>query len=171
MAPGSARAYVRPMDEDTSRAPLGPAIARRAARRWRVHLGLIASFVVSIVVLVPGMPGYGSFAPHEAVGLAFFALLTLHLAQRRRAIRSLVRRASAVRVQLSGDAFLAASALSTLASGIVDWRLGHPFEIPFLASAPVIISFWHRLSVLLLLIALVRHVLHRRRRLRTSRIE
>ena len=65
--------------------------ARRALLRWLVHLGLIATVVVSLV-----------FEPlvltiHIAVGLVFVVLVGLHLAQRRRVSARLLSRLARVR--------------------------------------------------------------------------
>jgi len=72
--------------------PPAPGSERRVLSRWLVHLGLIATLVVSLMFepLV--------LAIHIAVGLVFAVLAGLHLAQRRRVSASLLARLARVRV-------------------------------------------------------------------------
>jgi hypothetical protein len=128
--------------------------------RWWVHLGLIATTAVSMV-----------FEPmvltiHIAVGLAFAALVAVHIYQRRRVSVSLTRQLFRPRsvAQPSGrlavaDALLAALTLGMLVSGFWDWAIGHPTRIR-----------WHALTGVVLLVYLCVHTVNRRHRLRYSQV-
>jgi hypothetical protein len=130
-----------------------------AVTRWLVHLGLIVTVSVSLV-----------FEPvltiHILVGLVFVALVVAHLLQRRRVSATLARRLLRVRgwtlpagrLALS-DALLTALTVVMLASGLWDWRIGHPTKIR-----------WHAISGFVLAGYLLVHTLRRRARLRASGI-
>jgi len=136
------------------------ATARRALYRWLVHLGLIATVIVSLI-----------FEPlvltiHIVVGLVFAALVGVHLAQRRhvstnlaaRLIRVAALRRPAGRLALA-DALLTAVTLAMLASGFWDWFAGHPTRIR-----------WHALTGVGLAVLLVVHTIRRWSRLRRSKV-
>ncbi len=136
------------------------AAARRALYRWLVHLGLMATVVVSLI-----------FEPlvltiHIVVGLAFVALVGAHLAQRRQVSANLAARLARVtalwrpagRLALA-DAVLAVVTLAMLASGFWDWFAGHPTRIR-----------WHALTGVALAILLAIHTVRRWSRLRRSRV-
>lgn len=129
--------------------------SHRTARRTAVHLLLVAAVLASLVV-EPVL-----FA-HIAFGLVFTGLVVMHLAQRRRTVRSLLQRLRRVPRTRSGrmalsDVWLALLTVAMVASGIVDWALGHPTRIR-----------WHAITGVLLAVALLVHTLRRRRRLRGS---
>jgi hypothetical protein len=130
-------------------------------RRWWVHVGLIASFAVSVLVILARM-GVGL---HILAGLGFTGLVGAHLIQRRRTLRSLAAsptwRTRRGRLALS-DAVLVFLALNVVLSGVADW-----------ASAQVIMVGrlnWHTTSSVLLVVYVVVHVVRRRARLRHSQI-
>jgi hypothetical protein len=144
-----------------ARQPAGQAsAASRALYRWLVHLGLIATVVVSLI-----------FEPlvltiHIVVGLVFAVLVGAHLLQRRRVSVNLAARL--VRVMGLGrragrlalaDALLAAVTLAMLASGFWDWFTGHPTRIR-----------WHALTGVALAVLLAVHTIRRRSRLRRSQV-
>lgn len=136
-----------------SRRPVGE------AARWFVHLGLIVTASVSLVFETV-------LTIHILVGLVFVALVTAHLGQRRRVSAALLRRLRRVREwgrpagRLAvADALLLALTIGMLASGLWDWRLGHPTRIR-----------WHALSGFALAGFLVVHTVRRRLRVRASGI-
>lgn len=129
--------------------------------RWLVHLGLIATVIVSLVFepLV--------LALHIALGLAFAVLAGAHLVQRRRVSARLLARLSrpgrsltrpAGRLALA-DALLAVTTAGMLASGSWDWSAGHPTRIR-----------WHAITGVVLAVLLVVHTARRRSRLRRSKV-
>lgn len=132
---------------------------RTATLRWWVHLGLMASVIVSL-----------SFefilTVHIVVGLIFVALVIGHLVQRRKISGKLARRLTRFttsqgrlgRMAIS-DALLALLTLAMLGSGFVDVALGHPTQIR-----------WHALLGVALTVYLVVHSLRRRNRLKSSAI-
>jgi protein-S-isoprenylcysteine O-methyltransferase Ste14 len=123
-----------------------------------VHLGLLATAIVSLV-----------FEPvltiHVLLGLAFVALVVVHLGQRRRVSRTLLARFARPR-QLPNkggrlalaDAFLALLTLAMLASGLWDW-LAEPTRIR-----------WHAITGVLLAGLVGVHTLRRWRRFGRSRV-
>ena len=140
--------------------PPAPGSERRVLSRWLVHLGLIATLVVSLMFepLV--------LAIHIAVGLAFAVLAGLHLAQRRRVSARLLARLARVRVlaRPSGrlalaDLLLAVITAGMLASGFWDWFAEHPTKIR-----------WHAITGVVLAILLAVHTIRRRSRLRRSAV-
>src|SRR6516162_2080853 len=140
--------------------PPAPGSERRVLSRWLVHLGLIATLVVSLMFepLV--------LAIHIAVGLVFALLAGLHLAQRRRVSASLLARLARVRMLARpagrlalADLLLAVITAGMLVSGFWDWSAGHPTKIR-----------WHAITGVVLAILLVVHTIRRRSRLRRSAV-
>jgi hypothetical protein len=136
--------------------PRGP---RGAGLRWLVHLGLIATAAISLVFETV-------LTIHILLGLVFVVLVVAHLLQRRRVSAALVGRLLRVRgwVRPAGrlalaDSLLTALTIGMLASGLWDWRIGHPTRIR-----------WHALSGFALAGYLLVHTLRRRARLRASGI-
>ena len=134
--------------------------ARTSASRWWVHLGLIATAVVSL-----------AFEPiltiHIAVGLVFVGLVVGHLLQRRRTASKLARRLLRVRTlhrpggrRAVADSFLAAVTVAMLVSGFWDWSLGHPTRMR-----------WHAVTGVVLGGVLLGHTVRRRSRLRSSNVD
>lgn len=113
-------------------------------------------------------------AIHTDVGLAFSALVLVHLFQRRRTLarwaaqlaRGRARTGRIARL-VSSDAILALIALNVLVSGIVDWGRGQPTPLPL----PKPFGRWHLLSGAVLVVYLLVHLWHRRGRLRRSTIQ
>jgi hypothetical protein len=132
---------------------------RRAAARLAVHLGLIATVVVSLV-----------FEPeltlHIVIGFVFVGLVLAHLVQRKRVTSSLAARLfrgrgllrPAGRLALS-DALLVALTLAMLGSGLWDWLTGHPTRIR-----------WHAITGVVLTGYLIVHTVRRRHRLASSHV-
>lgn len=139
-------------------------------RRWQVHLGLIVSFGVALFFVIARV-GVGL---HIVAGLCFAALVGVHLAQRRRAVRSLAGslvetpfwRKPRGRMAVA-DSVLAFLAVNVVLSGIVDWASPRPVMVRLPGLTPL---NWHTTTSLLLLVYLVAHVARRRARLRHSRI-
>ena len=133
---------------------------RAAGRRWWVHLGLIASGIVSML-----------FEPtalliHIVVGLVFAGLVGIHVTQRRQVSVRLLRQLGRVRTlhrprgRLAvTDTLLGALTVGMLVSGFWDWYAGHPTRIR-----------WHALTGFVLVAFLVVHTLNRQNRLRSSHI-
>lgn len=144
----------------TSRSP-GRTGVPGALARWLVHLGLVATTIVSLV-FEPLI-----LAIHIAVGLAFAVLAIAHLVQRRRVSARLLARLSRPGRTLAGpagrlalaDALLAALAAGMLASGFWDWLAGHPTRIR-----------WHAITGVVLAILLLIHTARRWSRLRRSKV-
>jgi hypothetical protein len=80
--------------------------ARRSLSRWAVHLGLLASAAAALGTLYLL---HVRIAIHTDVGLAFVALVVVHLAQRPRALARIAARAVQART-------IAASPLRTCCS-------------------------------------------------------
>jgi hypothetical protein len=139
-------------------------------RRWAVHLGLLASVVVSLLVLVGRM----GVSLHIVAGLCFAGLVGAHLAQRWRTLRTLSGdlvdlprwRTSRGRLALA-DGVLVFLAGNVVLSGIADWLSPQPVMVGIAGLAPL---NWHTTTSLLLVVYLAVHVLRRRGRLRHSRV-
>ena len=130
-----------------------------AVTRWLVHLGLITTVAVSLVFETV-------LTIHIVLGLAFVALVVAHLLQRRRVSARLAWRLLRVREWAMpagrlavSDALLAVLTIGMLASGLWDWRIGHPTRIR-----------WHAISGFVLAGYLLVHTLRRSARLRKSRV-
>ncbi len=143
---------------------------RYGSRRWWVHIGLLASFVASVLVVMARM-GVGL---HILAGLCFAALIGAHLTQRRRTLQALTGGllqpstwpTPRGRLALS-DGVLAFLALNVVVSGIADWLSPRPVMIGLPRTAAL---NWHTTASLLLIVYLIVHVVRRRSRLRHSRI-
>jgi hypothetical protein len=134
-------------------------LSRGARARWLVHLGLIVTAAISLVFETV-------LTVHILVGLMFVVLVAAHLTQRRRVSATLAGRLLRIRgwVRPAGrlalaDALLTAVTIGMLASGLWDWRIGHPTRIR-----------WHALSGFALAGYLLVHTVRRRARLRASGI-
>ena len=144
--------------------------SRRVLARGLVHLGLFlttAGALATLTIL------YIRNAVHADLGLAFVALVIVHLIQRRRTVAQMISQLARVgsftqrRLRLAGsDLFLAFVTLNVLVSGVMDWSRGQPIEIPL----PRPFGRWHLLSGFVLVVDLIFHVARRRRRLRRSTI-
>ncbi len=144
--------------------------AWRARSRFAVHLGLLCSAAAALGTL---QLLHVRVAYHADVGLAFVGLVLVHLIQRRhtlaRMARGIVRARTlaerTIRLVVS-DGLLFIITVNVLVSGIVDWSRGAPTRVPL----PKPFYRWHLDSGLVLVVYLVVHVWHRRRRLRRSTI-
>lgn len=153
----------------------GPPRARRhtawrARWRWLVHLGLLV-FLASALGTLQLL--HIRVAIHADVGLAFAALVVVHLAQRRhriaRMFAQLVRPRPRVERELrlfASDATLTFISINVVVSGILDWGRGAPLLLPL----PQPLERWHLLSSALLVVYIAVHVSRRWKRLRRSTI-
>jgi hypothetical protein len=153
--------------------PIAPASAPRTTRvlertRLFVHLALIATFGLALYAVYDD---HGSLTLHLALGISFFALVVLHLLQRRKTVRRLastLKRAGTwvkPRGRLAwSDAALIFVTLNVLASGSFDLATGNKTPLPVVAIS------WHVLSSVALLGYLIVHVVRRRSRLSHSHV-
>ena len=135
-----------------------------------VHFGLLlttAGALATLTIL------YIRNAIHADIGLVFVGLVVVHLAQRRRTVARMMSQLARARsfaerrVRLAAsDLILAFITLNVLVSGVLDWGRGEPIQLPL----PRPFDRWHLLSSVVLVIYLVVHVWHRRKRLRKSTI-
>jgi hypothetical protein len=142
--------------------------------RFAVHLLLLATFAASLATVTLITEGW----PHLVVGLAFVALVGLHVLQRRHTVARLFGNLGHVRTWFRrrgrlawSDVVLAVLTLNVLASGIYDLASGNQvildprsIEIPFRDIG------WHVASALVLLVYLCVHVARRWGRIRRSAI-
>jgi hypothetical protein len=140
--------------------------------RWLVHLLLLASFAASLATVTLITEG----TLHLVMGLAFVALVVVHVAQRRHTVMRLLgnlgraRSWAARRGRLAwSDTLLALLTVNVLVSGIWDLLSGtqvilHPRSV----GIPFRNIGWHVLSALVLLASLCVHVARRSGRLRRS---
>ncbi len=143
----------------------------RTRSRWLVHLGLLACAAAALGTL---QLLHIRNAIHADVGLAFAALVIVHLTQRRHRIAGMFSRLWGFRRRvlrelrlLASDAILAFLTVNVVVSGILDWGRGAPLLLPLLPSP---FARWHLLSSAVLVVYLVIHVSRRWRRLRRSTI-
>jgi hypothetical protein len=148
-----------------------PRTAWRARSRWLVHLGLLAMAAAALGTL---QLLHIHNAIHADVGLAFAALVIVHLMQRRHRIARMLAQLGRVRRRavrelrlLASDAILAFVTVNVVVSGILDWNRGEPLLLPVL---PAPFDRWHLLSSVVLIVYLIVHVSRRWRRLRRSTI-
>lgn len=155
---------------------VGPGDGRPAEQRWLVHLGLLVTFAAALgsFALLSG-----SMTVHVALGLAFAALVAVHLGQRRRTTARLARQLARLRslVRPAGrlalaDIVLGLLVVNVVVSGTVDLVRGRKTSLPVEALTGLHVPFlgWHAFSVVLLLGDLAVHVGRRRRRLRASTV-
>jgi hypothetical protein len=142
--------------------------------RFAVHLCLLAAFAASLATVTLIQEGL----PHLMVGLAFVALVGLHLAQRRHTVAQLLgnlRRASTSfrpRGRLAwSDLVLALLTVKVLVSGTYDLLSGNQVILqPRDIGIPFRDIGWHVLSALVLLVYRCVHVARRWGRIRRSAI-
>jgi hypothetical protein len=145
--------------------------SQRTWARGFVHVGLLlttAGALATLTVL------YIHNAIHADIGLVFVGLVVLHLLQRRHTVARLMSQLTRARsfaerrLRLAGsDLLLAFITLNVLVSGVWDWDRGEPTELPLV---PRPFNRWHLLSGVALVLYLILHVWHRRKRLRGSTI-
>ena len=151
--------------------PAGSRTTWRTRSRWLVHLGLLGFAAAALGTL---QLLHIHNAIHADVGLAFAALVIVHLAQRRHRIAGMFARLWGLRRRvvrelrlLASDAILAFVTVNVVVSGILDWNRGAPVLLPAL---PRPFDRWHLLASAVLVVYLVIHVSRRWRRLRRSTI-
>jgi hypothetical protein len=144
--------------------------------RWVVHFALILGYVAAVasaIFLSRKYLGHSGTTDHAIIGLLVFALVIVHLIQRRHTVRRL-----AVRLfghspgrqsrQAASDTILWILMLNTMASGAADFIVGHTILLPI--PGPYLFQKWHLMSALVLLIYVIVHVVRRRKRILTSRV-
>jgi hypothetical protein len=146
--------------------------SRRAWTRGLVHLGLLltaAGALATLTVL------YIHNAIHADIGLVFAGLVVLHLLQRRHTVARMMAQVTRARsfaerrLRLAGsDVLLAFITVNVVVSGVLDWNRGEPIDLPLVPGA---FARWHFLSGVVLVLYLIFHVWHRRKRLRRSTIQ
>jgi hypothetical protein len=136
--------------------------------RLAVHVALAAAFALALYGVYDN---HGSLTLHLAAGVSFFALVVLHLLQRRRTVRRLAstlwRATTWVKPRgrlARSDALLIFLTLNVLVSGSFDLVTGNKTPLP------VVSISWHVLSSLLLLGYLIVHIVRRRSRLAHSHV-
>jgi hypothetical protein len=153
----------------------GDTIARN---RWLVHLALILGFlgaVISAIFLSREYLGNSGTTDHALIGLLVFALVIVHLTQRRRTVVRLYSRlfkpestaGHHVR-RATSDLILWVLTLNAMVSGVADFLAGHTIFLSI--PGPNILQKWHAMSILILLVYVIVHVVRRRKRLRASHI-
>jgi hypothetical protein len=153
------------------------AVAKGERRRWYVHLALLVSLAGSLLSLIYLSR---SITIHVIFGVTFMFMMLLHLFQRRRTIRSLLKRMygstartrATTRVAIS-DMILELLVLNVLVSGLVDALNHHATQFPFATAIglPAGLSQWHKLAAIVLVVYATIHIVRRRRRLRHSHIQ
>src|ERR1700733_9510270 len=154
----------------TPERPARSRTAWRARSRWLVHLGLLASLAAAFGTL---QLLHIRNAIHADVGLAFAALVIVHLAQRRHRIARMLAQIMRFRPRverelrlLASDAILTFTTINVVISGVLDWGRGAPLLLPL----PLPFDRWHLTSSAVLVVYLVVHVSRRWKRLRRSTI-
>jgi predicted PurR-regulated permease PerM len=153
------------------------AVSGGERRRWYVHLALITSLAGSLLSLIYLSH---SITIHVVFGVAFMFMMLFHLFQRRRTVKSLLKRLvgahararASTRLALS-DIILELLVLNVLVSGIVDGVHHQATQMPFAATIglPPGLSQWHKLAAFVLVIYATVHIIRRRKRLRRSHIQ
>ncbi len=142
--------------------------------RFAVHLLLLATFAASLATVTLLTEGW----PHLVVGLAFVALVGLHVVQRRHTVARLLGNLGRARTWFRrrgrlawSDVGLAVLALNVLVSGTYDLLSGNQVILhPRSVGIPFRDIGWHVASALVLLVYLCVHVARRWRRIRRSAI-
>lgn len=170
------RSDTGPVATESPSPPSGSAVRRdhRSQARFAVHLLLLATFAASLATVTLITEG----TPHLVVGLAFVALVGIHVAQRRHTVARLIGNLGRARTWFRrrgrlawSDLVLAMLILNVLASGTYDLLSGnqvilHPRDV----GIPFRDMGWHVLSALVLLVYLCVHVARRWGRIRHSAI-
>jgi hypothetical protein len=161
------------LTQDVEPAP----VARwRVRNRWLVHLWLIVTFVAAPLAW---LFTHHNLTIHIALALAFFGLVAVHLAQRRRTTVRLAAQFAHLRSWFTprgrlafSDLILFALTLNVMVSGTVDWLVGYNTAFPLrtLTGLPVGYIGWHTLSTVVLIVYLVVHIVRRRKHFRISHI-
>jgi hypothetical protein len=153
-----------------------PVARRRVRNRWLVHLWLIVTFVAAPLAW---LFTHHNVTIHIALALAFFGLVVVHLAQRRRTTVRLAAQFAHLRSWFKprgrlalSDLILLLLTLNVMVSGTVDWLVGYNTAFPLrtLTGLPVDYIGWHTLSTVVLIVYLVVHLVRRRKHFRISHI-
>ena len=154
----------------------GAAVARghRSQTRFAVHLVLLATFAASLATVTLITEGL----PHLVLGLAFVALVIVHIVQRRHTVARLLGNLVRVRTWFRrrgrlawSDLVLALLTLNVLVSGIYDLATGNQVILhPRGVGIPFRDIGWHVSAALLLTAYLAVHVARRWGRIRRSAI-
>jgi hypothetical protein len=155
---------------DAPQTPPSPSRTAAVLERSRlaVHVALILAFGGALYGVYDN---HGSLTLHLALGVSFFALVGLHLLQRRRTVRRLAATLwrATTWVKPKGrmawsDALLIFLTLNVLLSGSIDLATGNKTPLPVLSIS------WHVLSSALLLGYLIVHIVRRRARFSHSHV-
>ena len=170
------RSDTGPVATESPSSPPGAAVAqrRRTRTRFAVHLLLLATFAASLATVTLITEGW----PHLVVGLAFVALVIVHVVQRRHTVARLLGNLVRVRTWLRrrgrlawSDLVLALLTLNVLVSGIYDLATGNQVILhPRGVGIPFRDIGWHVSAALLLTAYLCVHVARRWSRIRRSAI-
>ena len=146
--------------------------------RWFVHLALIIGFLaaaLSPIFLSRKYLGHSGTTDHAIIAVLAFAIVAVHLTQRRHTVARLLQRlvgrknSAGQRLRLAqSDMILWILTLNAMVSGIADFVVGHTIFLSI--PGPTILQKWHAMSCLVLLVYVIVHVIRRRRRLRASHI-
>ena len=155
--------------------PRGSSIVRN---RSLVHLALILGFLaaaISPIFLSRRYLGHSGTTDHSIIALLVFALVMVHLTQRRHTVRRLILRlfgrqssTGHRKRQAYSDIILWILTLNAMVSGVADFVVGHTIFLSI--PGPNILQKWHAMACLVLLVYVIVHVLRRRRLLRSSHI-
>jgi len=146
-------------------------------RRWYVHLVLLVSLAGSLLSLIYLSR---SITLHVIFGVVFMVMLLFHFFQRRRIIKSLLKRFVGVQSRARATTRLAVSdiilellVLNVLVSGIVDAVNHQATQFPLASGIglPAGLSQWHKLAAIIFVVYATVHVIRRRKRLRRSHIQ
>jgi hypothetical protein len=146
-------------------------------RRWYVHVALMVSLAGSLLSLIYLSR---SITIHVICGVAFIALMLVHLFQRRRTVKSLLKRLIGLQARARATTRMAISdiifgllALDVLISGVVDTVAHHStqFALARVLHLPPGLDQWHKLAAFVFVVYAVVHVIRRRKRLRRSHIQ
>jgi hypothetical protein len=137
-----------------------------------VHLVLLATFAASLATVTLITEGW----PHLVVGSAFFALVVVHVVQRRHTVARLLGTLGGPAAWLKrrsrlawSDLILSFVTLNVLVSGTYDLVTGNQVILhPRSVGIPFRDIGWHVASALVLLVYLCVHVARRRGRIRRS---
>src|SRR5271167_1718874 len=124
------RSDTGPVTTESPSPPPGAAVARgpRSQARFAVHLLLLATFAASLATVTVITEGL----PHLVVGLAFVALVGVHVLQRRHTVARLLGNLGRARTWLRrrgrlawSDVVLTLLSLNVLVSGTYDLATGN----------------------------------------------
>jgi hypothetical protein len=148
--------------------------AALAHSRYLVHVALIGTFVAALLVL---LLDHQNTTVHIVFGVAFVALVGVHLVQRRRTVRRLATQLTSLALLVKprgrlavSDIILALLTVNVFVSGFANLITGRNIPVPLSALGVSFFIGWHTLSALVLLIYLVVHIGRRRARLQNSHI-